>query len=575
MRQKDRTVSQEPAEIQAECLPTTVTTHRVMMEHSRHFLGLLTLDGTVVEVSPSVRALHAPTFEDVTGHPIWSSAVWRADDHERLRRAVAEAAQGEEANLQLQVTSAAGRQLIVDFSVRPIWEGGTISHLISEGHDRTLWTELEQQQGFLQAIIDNIPDGIAACDASGVLRVLNPASQALHGLREFSPPAAAWTLQDNLYQPDGVTPLELEKTPLYRALRGEVVQDTAVVIALRGQEPRQMLASGRQLISQTGETLGAVVAMHDVTRALEAEKALRESEAHWRNILHGLSEGIIEQDRLGHVVMSNPAAESLLGLTHEQLLGLAPIDPRWRTIHEDGRPFEDDEHPAMTALRTGESQENKVMGVHKPDGSLLWVLVNCRPLWRTGDSTAYAAISSLVDITRMKQTEAQLMHQSLHDALTGLPGTTLFRTRLEQALDAATRDPAYRFAVLYIDLDGFKTVNDALGHNIGDNLLVTVARQLEQCVRGSDTVARLGGDEFAVLFEHLSHKDDATELAKRVLSDLSITLSVGGREISVSASIGVVLSDTGRYARDLLHAADRAMYRAKAAGKARYHVGRP
>ncbi|CAA9588608.1 MAG: diguanylate cyclase/phosphodiesterase (GGDEF & EAL domains) with PAS/PAC sensor(s) [uncultured Truepera sp.] len=144
--------------------------------------------------------------------------------------------------------------------------------------------------------------------------------------------------------------------------------------------------------------------------------------------------------------------------------------------------------------------------------------------------------------------------------------------RLERAVSYPERDPAFRFAVLYIDLDGFKAVNDILGHGIGDNLLVTVARQLERRVRGSDTVARLGGGEFVILFEHLAHIGAPAQLAERVLRDLTISLNVAGREVGVAASIGIVLSGRHLHARDLLDAADKAMYQAKAAGRARYHV---
>jgi diguanylate cyclase len=131
---------------------------------------------------------------------------------------------------------------------------------------------------------------------------------------------------------------------------------------------------------------------------------------------------------------------------------------------------------------------------------------------------------------------------------------------------------AFRFAMLYIDLDGFKAVNDTLGHRFGDNLLVTVAQQLENCVRGSDTVARLSGNEFAVILEHLTHAGDARQLAERILRDLAISLSVAGREVSVGASIGIALSDQRCHARNLIDAADRAMYQAKAAGRGQYRV---
>lgn len=552
-------------------------TRRILLDSAQTFLGLLELDGTVIEVNQRVKEIHTTAYEQVLGRPIWESPVWLPEERLRVQHAVQRAAQGEATQLETRILSADGLSMTLDFSVCPVRDDtGNISYLISEGHDVTrrkqLEVDLEQERVFLQAVLDNIADGIAACDAKGVLTIFNPASRTFHNLREFPIPAADWAEHYDLYQPDGLTPLKAEEVPLYRALQGEVVRDVEMVIAPKGGKKRRLLASGQPLICPAGNLLGAVVAMHDITVTREAEMALRESEEHYRVVINALNEGVVEQDNSGRIVAANAAAERLLGLSRAQLLGRDSLDPRWRMVHEDGTPFPGETHPAMTALHTGKPQEGIVMGIHKADGSLTWMLVNCEPLWRLGEAEPYAVVSSMMDITQLKRTEAQLRYAALHDALTNLPTATLFRTRLEQAVAYAARTPNYRFAVLYIDLDGFKAVNDTLGHSIGDNLLITVARQLEHCVRESDTVARLSGDEFVVLFEHLTHFNDALQLAERVLHDLTISLNVGGREVKVSASIGVVLSGGEHHARELLNAADQAMYQAKAAGKAQYRV---
>jgi diguanylate cyclase (GGDEF)-like protein/PAS domain S-box-containing protein len=176
------------------------------------------------------------------------------------------------------------------------------------------------------------------------------------------------------------------------------------------------------------------------------------------------------------------------------------------------------------------------------------------------------------DITSRKHAEAALEHQALHDALTGLPNRSLFRDRLEHALAQAGRREQL-VAVLFLDLDNFKVINDSLGHQTGDELLVEVAQRLRTCVRGGDTVARLGGDEFTVLLEEIDDETQANLVAERIGETLRTPVRLGDRDVFISASIGVALSTAQRIEPEgLLRNADIAMYRSKAAGKARHSI---
>ena len=169
--------------------------------------------------------------------------------------------------------------------------------------------------------------------------------------------------------------------------------------------------------------------------------------------------------------------------------------------------------------------------------------------------------------------EQRLRHESVHDALTGLPNRTLFMRRLADATHRARRGQDGLFAVLFLDVDGFKLVNDSMGHHVGDEMLVSIARRLEACVRGGDIVARLGGDEFAILLERIIDVRDAAMVAERVQESLQQPLSIGGYEHATSASIGVALS-TGASEQPeyVLRSADIAMYRAKNSGRGRYEM---
>jgi diguanylate cyclase (GGDEF)-like protein len=177
------------------------------------------------------------------------------------------------------------------------------------------------------------------------------------------------------------------------------------------------------------------------------------------------------------------------------------------------------------------------------------------------------------DVTERIELQEQLTHQAFHDALTGLANRALFRDRLDHELARAARSD-HQIAVFLVDLDGFKQVNDSLGHDAGDELLRVVARRFEEVVRASDTVARFGGDEFALLLEDVG-EEEAVALARRLLEQLSEPIPITGRKIALGSSIGIVLSSGDASSEELVRDADVAMYAAKDAGRGRFQVFRP
>ncbi|MGH2688278.1 MAG: putative bifunctional diguanylate cyclase/phosphodiesterase, partial [Actinomycetota bacterium] len=206
------------------------------------------------------------------------------------------------------------------------------------------------------------------------------------------------------------------------------------------------------------------------------------------------------------------------------------------------------------------------------DGSVLPVAYTTSPVVRDGQLVG--AVIAFHDISERKTFEQRLKHQAFHDTLTGLPNRALFMDRLEHAQARMARTGSL-YALLFIDLDRFKVVNDSLGHHVGDQLLVQMANRLRKSIRGGDTLARFGGDEFVALLEDLQDEDDGVAITRRILSDMSAPVSVAGRELSVSCSIGVVIGDGSRQDPDeCVRAGDVAMYRAKARGKDCYEVFR-
>ena len=177
----------------------------------------------------------------------------------------------------------------------------------------------------------------------------------------------------------------------------------------------------------------------------------------------------------------------------------------------------------------------------------------------------------LADALERQATEDRIRHRALHDALTGLPNRVLFLDRLEHAL-ARLRRRGTKAAILFLDLDRFKLVNDSLGHQVGDELLAAAAPRLRQAVRASDTVARFGGDEFGILLEDISGEREAVETAERIAAVFTRPFVLAGSEHFVTTSIGIALAQGGELPEELIRDADAAMYRAKERGRARYEL---
>jgi diguanylate cyclase (GGDEF)-like protein/PAS domain S-box-containing protein len=213
--------------------------------------------------------------------------------------------------------------------------------------------------------------------------------------------------------------------------------------------------------------------------------------------------------------------------------------------------------------------------LRRHDGEYRWIFDRGVPRFSpAGDFLGY--IGSCVDITDRKQTEERLLHNALHDPLTGLPNRTLFLDRLEMAMRRNARQGDLHFAVLFVDLDRFKLINDSLGHMLGDELLKAIAGRLRTCLRPVDTVARLGGDEFALLLEGLQEEALASRIALRIQQELEHPFEIAGHEVFSSASIGIALSaESYSRSEDLLRDADTGMYRAKSEGRSRHAIFDP
>ena len=297
-------------------------------------------------------------------------------------------------------------------------------------------------------------------------------------------------------------------------------------------------------------------------------RALRESEERYALSARGANDGLWVWDLGADDVYYSPRWKAMLGHAEEEI-GSAP-DEWFSRVHPDDAEIL---RSAIDLHLRGETPHLELEHrMRTKDGDYRWMLSRGLAV-RDASGTATRIAGSQTDVTQRRVAVEQLTHDAFHDSLTQLPNRALFMDRLARAIESHRRHPESLFAVLFLDLDRFKVVNDSLGHVLGDELLVAVAERLEAVVRSSDSVARLGGDEFAVLVDGMTHAAYAVRTAQRIQDALSAPFKVGTHEIFTTVSIGVAVSTTGYDdPQDVLRDADIAMYRAKARGKARHEV---
>jgi diguanylate cyclase (GGDEF)-like protein/PAS domain S-box-containing protein len=295
-------------------------------------------------------------------------------------------------------------------------------------------------------------------------------------------------------------------------------------------------------------------------RVAELQDALQESETRFRRLAETTTAAIFTYHgkKLTYV---NQAAESLSGYTSTELIGRDPVE----LIHGSDRLLFEEQLGAAT----GRAQLRLVAR----GGQEHWLDVTTAVIDVEGERSGIAVG---YDVTSLKSAKEQLRILSYHDALTGLPNRAMVMETVRRLIQRNRRHPDQMFSVLYLDLDGFKIVNESLGHPVGDSLLAGVAQRLMECVRPDDTVARLGGDEFAVILPEVRSAADSIRVAKRIQDRIRTSFTLADRDVFTSTSIGIAVSSLAfTRPEDLLGAADTAMYRAKEQGKSRYQVFDP
>lgn len=417
-----------------------------------------------------------------------------------------------------------------------------------------LLRRMRDNERLYRQIAEAATDGIVAIGAHGRIVYANAAAERIFGyaggeLRGLELAALMPERLQRAHRRDLVAYLSVSRS---NAPRGRIE-----LSGLRkdGREITLEISFGESRRSDGKLFIGVI---RDVT-----ERELVEESRHWlASIVESSNDAIIGKT-LGGVVLSwNRAAEHIYGYTAAEIVG--------RSISMVVPPeYMDEMREILDAVSHGKQIMHHETERVRKDGARIHISLTISPISDEA-GTIFGASAISRDITERKQTDERLRFLAQHDALTGLPNRMLCYDRIGQAILRARRDRE-QVAILFLDLDGFKPINDSLGHEIGDELLRTVARRLQQCLREGDTVARLGGDEFVICLPALRDGTAAGTIADKVLESLCAPVVIGESQLQVTCSIGISL-----YPRDgadtqmLLRAADIAMYQAKSAGRNRY-----
>jgi diguanylate cyclase (GGDEF)-like protein/PAS domain S-box-containing protein len=507
--------------------------------------------GAIRAANPAALALLG--YDDLTGRSITDLVVQR----DRLAAALTDRLPSRSAE-HVFVTRG-GERIELSLSIAPVLHEGDAAGVVIIGRDmrdrKRAEREILEAVTLLESTLESTADGILVIDNSGRILSYN---QRFVEMWDVS--AEVMESGEDRLALDSVLlqladPEEFLKT--VTELQAKPTAESFDVVELRDGRRFERYSIGRQVVESMHIR---VWSFRDVTARFAAEAALRESEMRYRLLFEQNAAGVYVTRLDGTIIDCNVTFASTLGLRRADLIS-SNVRERY------ARPVERDEITSI--LRDAGALSSVEVELHRADGSSVWALQN---LVLVGSGESAIMHATVVDISDRKRAEEQIEFHAYHDVLTHLPNRKLFVDRLRQNI-ARARRTGKPMAVMFIDIDQFKSVNDTLGHTAGDELLLEMSQRLRACMRADDTVARIGGDEFTIILSELAHAEDAVTVALKILETVQQPISIGSMPVVVSASIGIALHPAdGADPETLLRNADSAMYRAKESGRNTYQL---
>jgi len=524
-------------------------------------------DGRIVSWNWGAEALYGYSEQEMLGQPL--SILVPAEEHELMRRRRQMLLCGESIpSFDGTVIRKDGNR--VDTSVRPFPIRDGTGKVVGEGaivRDISLRKRAEQAQAMLASIVESSIVGIFSNTLDGTFLTWNKGAEAIWGYR---PEEIIGRSISILGHPEHY---QDQMQILARSRRGESTEFESLTVRRDGV----MIEAGMS-VSPVRNSAGEVVAVSTIARDMsarkDAEEALRQSEEKYRSLVVNIPDVIWTTDSEGTPIFVSPRCEKVCGYTPEEICKPGIFRSM---IHPEDLPAYQAARQLLLAgsgvQPEGGRDYNQEFRIRRKDGEWLWVRSRATGTYQKSGKTYIDGVIS--DVTQQKRFEEGLRHQLTHDTLTGLPNRKAFEAHFQRVLELA-RCQNGSLALFYMDLDSFKTINDAVGHLEGDQLLIQVGQRLGACLRDSEMLARSGGDEFMLVMTEIDERQIAAGVAERMLGALSAPFHSGANEIFLSGSIGIA-----RYPQDghdllsLQRSVDEAMLDAKRRGKNRFQAFTP
>lgn len=527
--------------------------YRDLYDHAPDmFMSVEFNDMTILDCNQTLLDVTGYKREELIGHPVM--VLYHPDGAEKVQNTTKILIENKELRaIELQLRRKDGRKIDVSLSATTVCDkNGNLLHCRSALRDITQHKQAEDKLRTLYAAIEQSPLSVVIADVNANIEYVNPHFSAATGY------ARAEIIGKNpRLLKSGLTPPQTYQALWHKLTNGEIWQGELINKRKNGEIYWEE-AHISPVKDANGITTHYVAAKMDITARKKNEAELAQSEERFRFILENSPIAVrITNMATCQVVFANQRYAELIAVAADQVIG---INPKCYYAHPQ------DYEEIIARLSRGERVNNKLIELHIPGKHTVtkWTLASYLQLEFQHET---AVLGWFYDISDRRAMEMNIRHLAHYDPLTDLPNRTLFTDRLQQALAIAKRDKTH-LALMFIDLDKFKPINDRHGHHVGDLILKEVALRILTCLRESDTVARIGGDEFVVLLPNIETDDDALSVAEKIRYSLNQNFQQGDHTLNISSSTGIAIyPEHAQDEKQLIRNADTAMYYAKAAGR--------